>query len=70
MKKEEILKLGRSGLIKSSSCTYCTDCSSCTDCTDCRSCTDCFMCSVKENESYMVKNVQLTKEEYETFMRS
>jgi len=42
----------------------CQDCSSCNFMYDCRGCTDCFGCFNLRNKSYIIFNIQYSKEEY------
>lgn len=45
------------------------DCSDCTLIFDCRNCTDCFGCVNLRNKRYCVFNEQLSKEDYEKFIK-
>jgi hypothetical protein len=51
---------------------YLTDCRECIDCAflyDCRGCKNCFMSSNLRNQSYIFRNQQLSKDEYEQKMK-
>ena len=45
-------------------CTYCTNCKDCTGCTYCTNCTYCRNCTGLTDKKYVIKNVQLSEEEY------
>ena len=53
-------------------CNHCNHCNYCDDCKHCNHCNYCHHCSYSFalcKESYMICNVQFTKEEYEAKMR-
>jgi len=55
-----------------SSSKYLTDCRECIDCAflyDCRGCNSCFMSSNLRNKSYVLRNQELSKGEYEEKMK-
>jgi len=50
-------------------CSHCSDCSYCSNCSDCLECSDCSDCSHSvglKKGRYLICNVQLTEEEYQT----
>ncbi len=58
-------------------CEDCTNCSNCIDCYECERCElcsrcehckDCYYCDGLKDKQYCVKNIQLTKEEYDEFI--
>jgi hypothetical protein len=51
------------------SCISCIYCISCNYCNSCNSCTDCYGINNGKNLKYVVKGVQLTKEQYQEFMQ-
>jgi len=53
-----------------SNCYDCSDCSDCSNCYDCSDCSDCSNCSNCLDKTYMICNVQFTKEEYEAWKKN
>lgn len=59
-------------VLESSRLLYCRECESCTDSIglfDCRGCIDCIGCVGLRNKSYHIFNKQVTKEEYQAFLK-
>lgn len=60
--------------LNSTICENCKGCEDCAECTNCQSCSGCFGCTncscskLLRDKSYMIANVQFTKEEYESWI--
>lgn len=49
-------------------CNDCYNCDRCVDCEHCKNCSDCMKINEGHNIQYVVAGIQLTEEEYETFV--
>lgn len=82
--KQEVKNIDCTGCHRCARCTnsiYCTCCSDCTNCGDCVGCINCINCTICTNCTncigikngygfqYVAYGVQLTKEEYEEFLK-
>ncbi len=52
------------------SCIYCSGCQECIACVNCKWCHNCYCSSNQTNASYIWKNEQLTKEEYDLRLKN
>lgn len=81
MTKEEILRLGKSGVKKQvkrnyncvnaedyGGCSHCDSFDTCDININCTRCVDCYYCKELVDAHYCVLNVQLTESEYREFM--
>ena len=59
MNKNDLLTLSKAEIIKEIN-IYCSDCYNCNGCNDCNNISD---------EKYIILDIQLTKEEYKTFIK-
>lgn len=49
---------------------YCANCTDCKFCSNCRGCSNCFGCTGMANKQYYIFNKQVTKDEYEAYIKS
>ena len=71
LSKEKKLAIEKAKNFKENfNCSDCSDCSNCYDCYDCSNCSDCSNCYDCSDKTYMICNVQFTKEEYEAWKKN